>query len=359
MFMAGSKHSTAPYACAVPWLSDDGMWEFFGTRGLFQASYGAADFGECQQAVQRVGSGGADDWYRKWAALADGLVETADADAAAGRPASARDGYIRATTYYRVAYLPLYGEPTDPRLADAFTRESDALAKYAPLHDTPVELVEIPFEDGHTLPGVLALAADDGRQRATIVHVNGYDSSVNEMFVSHALAANARGYNVLLFDGPGQGRNLIRDGMRIRPDWENVVRPVIDYALERPEIDPERIITSSVAGASAASSRPARPRGRTGSPPCGPTRASGTRATRSWPGSRSRTPTRPRSLTSTRPCSRPWSRRCAPPMPIPCCTGRSSSAGSGSTASRRCSTPSSTTPASRSPPSPGASRVRR
>jgi len=112
----------------MPWLSDDRMWEVFGTRGLFQASYGAADFGECRLAVDRVGAGGADDWYREWAALADGLVETADADAEAGRPASARDGYLRATTYYRVAYLPLYGEPTDPRLADAFARESDALA---------------------------------------------------------------------------------------------------------------------------------------------------------------------------------------------------------------------------------------
>jgi hypothetical protein len=47
----------------MPWLSDDRMWEVFGTRGLFQASYGAADFGECRLAVDRVGAGGADDWY--------------------------------------------------------------------------------------------------------------------------------------------------------------------------------------------------------------------------------------------------------------------------------------------------------
>jgi pimeloyl-ACP methyl ester carboxylesterase len=89
----------------MPWLSDDRMWEVFGTRGLFQASYGAADFGECRLAVDRVGAGGADDWCREWAALADGLVETADADAAAGRPASARDGYLRATTYYLVEFV--------------------------------------------------------------------------------------------------------------------------------------------------------------------------------------------------------------------------------------------------------------
>ena len=27
----------------------------------------------------------------------------------------------------------------------------------------------------------------------------------------------------------------------MRPDWENVVGPVVDYALTRPEVDPERI----------------------------------------------------------------------------------------------------------------------
>ena len=62
------------------------------------------------------------------------------------------------------------------------------------------------------------------------------------MYFAHAPAAIRRGYNVLLFDGPGQGRNLIKDGIHIRPDWENVVRPVIDYALTRPEIDPDKIV---------------------------------------------------------------------------------------------------------------------
>jgi pimeloyl-ACP methyl ester carboxylesterase len=27
----------------------------------------------------------------------------------------------------------------------------------------------------------------------------------------------------------------------MRPDWENVVRPVVDYAMARPEVDPERL----------------------------------------------------------------------------------------------------------------------
>ena len=56
-----------------------------------------------------------------------------------------------------------------------------------------------------------------------MVHVDGYDSNIQEMYFAHGAAALRRGYNCLLFDGPGQGRKLIRDGLPIRPDWENVV----------------------------------------------------------------------------------------------------------------------------------------
>lgn len=205
------------------------------------ASYGGADFGECRQAVQRVGDGGANEWYREWTAVADWLVELGDVSAARGHPVSARAAYVRATNYYRTSYGPLFGERGD-RLKTAFAREMEAFAKAAPLWRMPVELVEIPFENGATLPGVLVGTVGGVQPRGTIVHVNGYDSNVHEMFIAHVPAAVSRGYNLLLFDGPGQGRNLIRDGLTMRPDWENVVRPVLDYALARPEVDEDRVI---------------------------------------------------------------------------------------------------------------------
>ena len=120
------------------------------------------------------------------------------------------------------------------------TRRPHVFLKGAALSDIPIEAVEIPFEDT-TLPGYFVTVDDSGAPRPTIVHTNGYDSTIQEMYFAHAPAAIRRGYNVLLFDGPGQGRNLIKDGIHIRPDWENVVRPVIDYALTRPEIDPDKI----------------------------------------------------------------------------------------------------------------------
>jgi pimeloyl-ACP methyl ester carboxylesterase len=42
---------------------------------------------------------------------------------------------------------------------------------------------------------------------------------------------------VLAYDGPGQGAVIREQGLQFRPDWEAVLGPVLDYALELPEVD--------------------------------------------------------------------------------------------------------------------------
>jgi pimeloyl-ACP methyl ester carboxylesterase len=108
--------------------------------------------------------------------------------------------------------------------------------------DPPVRALEIPFA-GTALPAILG-SGGDGGPRPTIVHVSGYDSTIYESFFALGPAAMERGYTVLCFDGPGQGRPLVRDGLTMRPDWEAVVAPVIDHALTLPEVDPERVVLS-------------------------------------------------------------------------------------------------------------------
>jgi alpha-beta hydrolase superfamily lysophospholipase len=222
-------------------LSDNPMWEAFGQRALLRAVYGGADFGECLTTVQRIGSGDAGDWHREWTATADRVAALGDAAAAKGNAVSAREAYLRAVTYYHASYFPLFGRPVDPRLVDASHRETATFRRAAALFDPPIEVLEIPFE-GTTLPAYLVKADDSGAPRPTVLHTNGYDSNVQEMYFAHAPAATRRGYHCLLFDGPGQGHALIRDGLTMRPDWEHVVRPVVDYALSRPEVDPRRLV---------------------------------------------------------------------------------------------------------------------
>ena len=101
------------------------------TRAPLLAIDRGADFGECVTTVQRVGAGNVDDWYREWVRTADRVAAIGDASAAAGHRVSAREAYYRACNYYRSAYFPLYGAPIDPRLVDAFDKETATFLKGA------------------------------------------------------------------------------------------------------------------------------------------------------------------------------------------------------------------------------------
>lgn len=215
---------------------DDPLFEEFALRPLI---LDGCPLGEISATTSLIEEGDRDGWYRQWTATAERVAGYAHESARAGHTTSASDAYLRASSYYRVAYLPLYGSPVDPRLVEAFDKETDAFQKAAALMTPPVEPVEIPYE-GTTLPGYFCRVDDSGKPRPTLIVTNGYDSTINELYLDFA-AVLPRGYNLLLYDGPGQGRALIKQGLVMRPDWENVVKPVVDYALTRPEVDPEKI----------------------------------------------------------------------------------------------------------------------
>ncbi len=134
----------------------------------------------------------------------------------------------------------LLGEPLDQRLVSAYAAQTEAFRQAMALMDVPGEAVWIPFAAG-TLPGYFFRARDDGRPRATVVLTGGYDGTCEELYFANGAAALARGYNVLAFDGPGQGRVLTEQRIPLRADWENVVSAVLDYALARPEVDGDRV----------------------------------------------------------------------------------------------------------------------
>jgi pimeloyl-ACP methyl ester carboxylesterase len=221
-------------------LLDDPLYERFATRALSHALYGGADFGECFITAKQITPADSDSWHRAWTATADRVFAIAQGCAASGHAVSAREAYLRASTYYRTSYLPLFAAPVDARLVAAFDREAEAFRKAAALMTPAVEAVEIPFE-GTSLPGYFHRADESGRPRPTLIATNGYDATVHELHFGHAIPAVRRGYHCLTFDGPGQGRALIKQGLVMRPDWENVVRVVVDYVLARPEVDPRRI----------------------------------------------------------------------------------------------------------------------
>jgi hypothetical protein len=105
----------------------------------------------------------------------------------------------------------------------------------AALMDGPVEVVSIPY-DKQELPAYLFLVDKSGKPRPTIIYTNGFDSTREEAYFAIGAAALRRGYNVLAYDGPGQGTPIREQGLTFRHDWEAVLGPVMDYAFTRPEV---------------------------------------------------------------------------------------------------------------------------
>jgi predicted alpha/beta hydrolase len=225
-------------------LFKDDFHDRFGTWALAYIPYGGADFGEVQAVARAVGDGDDSAFYDAWMAAADRLVGEADVALARGRREDARDLLLRASCFYATSYHPLYGGPVDPRLVAAQEKQVSAFDRGMALSDPPVEPFAVPFEDT-SLPAYFIPANGRANEvRPLLILTNGYDATVTDMYFASAAAASRRGYHCLLFDGPGQGSALVRQGMRLRPDWENVVRAVVDAALTLPGVDPDRIVLS-------------------------------------------------------------------------------------------------------------------
>ncbi|MFJ9943028.1 alpha/beta hydrolase family protein [Streptomyces erythrochromogenes] len=206
----------------------------------FLIAYGGADFGEVVSTGERITEGDYDSWYTEWTATADRVSDEAEKALAAGHRISARDGFLRASNYYRSAEFFLHGHPCDPRHDHAYDRSVACFKAAAALYTPVIEPVEIPYEDT-TLPGYFYRADDSGAPRPTLIMHNGFDGTAEELHFFGAMAAVERGYNVLAFDGPGMPGPRHHQGLVFRPDWENVITPVVDFAETLPEIDNSRI----------------------------------------------------------------------------------------------------------------------
>ena len=221
---------------------DTTFW-FETQRALGHTAYGGADIGEVLTTAQAITAGDYDSWHDEWLATADRVAAEAEKMLAEGHRISARDGLMRANNYYRSAEFFLHGNPDDPRIDHAYNRARQCFHTAAALFDPPIEPVEIPYE-GTVLHGYFYRAAgsgDDTTPRPTMILHSGFDGTCEELHWIGAAAGQERGYHVLTFDGPGQPAARHLDGLVFRPDWENVVTPVLEWLLARPGVDPTRV----------------------------------------------------------------------------------------------------------------------
>jgi hypothetical protein len=134
-------------AKAKPAIFPDNVQFWYETVRAFGAtSYGGSEFGEVLATTSRIVSGDFDSWYDQWHATAERVAKEAQDQLTHGHRISARDGFLRASTYYRLSEFFLHGNPGDPRITSAYQKSVQAYKACAALFDPPIEPVEIPYE---------------------------------------------------------------------------------------------------------------------------------------------------------------------------------------------------------------------
>ena len=179
-------------------------------------------------------------WYEEWRKLGERIEKIGDECLAKGHKVSARDAYLRASEYYRSADFYLHDNPKNPAILQLWNKMDSCFERARKLSIPSFEAIQIPYE-GTKLPGYFCPAGKKGKQTPTIIIHQGFDGTIQELYLGYGKDAVRRGYNCLMFEGPGQGSVIRKQGLPFRHDWEKVVTPVVDYALKRKDVDPKRI----------------------------------------------------------------------------------------------------------------------
>lgn len=87
------------------------------------------------------------------------------------------------------------------------------------------ESYRVPYQNTF-LPAIKVLINPNAKK--TLLIINGFDSFMEELLIAINFFKGTD-YNIILFDGPGQGRALIDNGVKFTPYFEKAVSAVIDY----------------------------------------------------------------------------------------------------------------------------------
>lgn len=221
----------------------------FEIRGAIgHAGAGAGAIGEILAATERIGKSDHEGWFQAWSGLGDRAAGVAAEAAEKGHGVSAAEAYLRASAYYAVAVNALSSLDDTVRLQPAFERQQLAWQGFLVHTSAAATRIEIPYENEH-LPGVFFRAP--GREGSaqiapTLIAVNGSDGAMSGLWAECVEPALRRGYNVVVFDGPGQQTQLFEKNVPFRPDWEHVLTPVLDAVLALDGVDPHRVAVYGV-----------------------------------------------------------------------------------------------------------------
>lgn len=215
--------------------------DFHFTRVLSKEAYGGVATGECFEAASHVVDGDFNSYTQAWLTTAKRVEAIAWDCLEKGHKVSAREAFMRAMTYW--GCVGMYTGDKDPLTKESTIRTRLLFKEAGKLSDPIIEPVDIPYENGRVMKGYFIRGGAPGEKRPTLIGMGGGENYLEEVYHQCGAGAVRRGYNSLIIEVPGQKAAIWENpDLYWRWDAEVPIGYAVDYALTRPEVDPDRIV---------------------------------------------------------------------------------------------------------------------
>ncbi len=127
-----------------------------------------ADIGECLNTGYRIKEGDDESWYKEWLKTAQFTEKIGEKSLNDGHKVSARETYLHASNYYRIAEFFIHQDVEDPRILEFSSKSNKCFQKAGELFQPKFEFIEIPYENT-SLPAYVIKANNSIQPKPTII----------------------------------------------------------------------------------------------------------------------------------------------------------------------------------------------
>jgi len=208
-------------------------------RLLGAAQDGGSTVAECLATAALIDFSEDGSWFRAWTTTAHRSAQRASAALANGNVSTARSSWLRAMSYYQAAALPF--DPSDENYQTAIVKMRRCAHDYVRNDNRGGEVVLIPWLSGYPLEGYFLPAATAAGRAPVVICMAEPGQRKEDYLFKAARYARDRGLSLLAVDlfGPDAGSRF--EEVVGRRDLETTVGLVMDYLLEREDVDDRRI----------------------------------------------------------------------------------------------------------------------
>lgn len=223
---------------AHKWITEEfyKVLDVYGFRAVMFVEWGFRP-ADVRRTTERIKVPGA--VVKQWVRTAQQEEQLAREAEASGHRESAAEFYYRAALYYGPACGVIHANT--PRKLELYQRLVRCYQRFTELFDeASVRRVEIPFENGKTIPGILQTVPGADKTPCVLL-VPGMDTIKEYMPSPYHNHFRRRGMATLSIDGPGQGESNTRGTWVTLDNFERAGAAAIDFLETLPEIDASKV----------------------------------------------------------------------------------------------------------------------